>query len=170
VIRAFIGLGSNVGDRLANLVASVAALSAKGVEIVRVSSIYETDPVGPPQDDFLNAAVAVNTELSAQELIETLKSVEQELGREEAPKWGPRVIDLDLLLFGDQTIDEPGLTVPHAELTNRAFALIPVLELDPDLELPSGEPLSAFCERNPPGVRLVAPARELLGDAIAGDG
>ena len=168
--RAFIGLGSNVGDRLANLVASVAALAAKGVEIVQVSSIYETDPVGPPQDDFLNAAAAVNTELSAQDLVATLKSVERELGREEAPKWGPRVIDLDLLLFGEQMIDEPGVTVPHAELTNRAFALVPVLELDPDLELPSGEPLSAYCEKNPPGVRLFAPARELLGDAIAGDG
>jgi 2-amino-4-hydroxy-6-hydroxymethyldihydropteridine diphosphokinase len=168
--RAFIGLGSNTGDRLANLVAGVAALAAKGVEIVRVSSIYETDPVGPPQGDFLNAAAAVNIELSAQDLVTALKEVEHEIGREEAPRWGPRVIDLDLLLYGNQTIDEPGLTVPHAELTNRAFAMVPLLELDPDLELPSGEPLSAFCERNPPGVRPFAPARELLGDAIAGDG
>lgn len=170
MIRAYIGLGSNVGDRLANLVAAVAALAVKGVEIVQVSSIYETDPVGPAQEDFLNAAAAVNTELSAQDLVTTLKSIEQEIGREEAPRWGPRVIDMDLLLYGDQVIDEPGLTVPHAELTNRAFAMVPVLELGPDLELPSGEPLSAFCERNPPGVRSFAPARELLGDAIAGDG
>jgi 2-amino-4-hydroxy-6-hydroxymethyldihydropteridine diphosphokinase len=99
-----------------------------------------------------------------------LKSIEQEIGRQSGPRWGPRILDLDLLLYGNQTIDEPALTVPHAELTNRAFVLVPLLEIDPDLELPSGEPLSAFCEKDPPGVRLFAPPKELLGSAIAGDG
>jgi 2-amino-4-hydroxy-6-hydroxymethyldihydropteridine diphosphokinase len=168
--RAFIGLGSNVGDRLANLVAGLEALAEQGISVAKVSSVYETEPIGPPQDDFLNAAAAIETELKPNELVGVLKSVEQEIGREAGPRWGPRVLDLDLLLYGDQTVDEPDLKVPHAELTNRAFVLVPLLDVDPDLELPSGEPLSAFCEKDPPGVRLFAPPHELLGDAIAGDG
>ena len=168
--RAFLGLGSNVGDRLANLVAAIEALASNGVEVTRVSSVYETDPVGPPQDDFLNAAAAVTTDLPPRELVELLKSIEQELGREGGAHWGPRVIDLDLLLYADQTVDEPDLKVPHEEVTNRAFVMVPLLEIDPDLELPSGEPLSAFCEKNPPGIRRFAEPRALLGDAIAGDG
>lgn len=168
--RAFVGLGSNVGDRLANLVEAVKALGARGLTVGQVSSVYETDPVGPPQDDFLNAAVEVRTELSAADLVAGLKAIEQEIGRTEGEHWGPRVIDLDLLLYGDQMINEPDLMVPHAELTNRAFALVPVLEIDPDVDLPSGEPLSAFCEKNPPGVRLFDTPQSLLGNAIAGDG
>jgi 2-amino-4-hydroxy-6-hydroxymethyldihydropteridine diphosphokinase len=137
---------------------------------VKASSVYETDPVGPPQDDFLNAAAAVETDLTPRELVGVLKSVEEEIGRQAGPRWGPRILDLDLLLYEDRTIDEPALKVPHDELTNRAFVLVPLLEIDPDVELPSGEPLSAFCEKDPPGVRRFAPPHELLGDAIAGDG
>ncbi|MGQ0679615.1 MAG: 2-amino-4-hydroxy-6-hydroxymethyldihydropteridine diphosphokinase [Actinomycetota bacterium] len=161
--RAFVGLGSNVGDRLANLVAAVAALTGKGVEVTILSSVYETVPVGPPQAGFLNAAAEVRTDLSPQELVKVLKQIEEELGREAGERWGPRVIDLDLLLYGERTVDEPELKVPHAEFTNRAFALVPVLEIDPDVELPSGEPLSAFCEKNPPGIRLAGGPGRLLG-------
>lgn len=168
-MRALIGLGSNVGDRLANLVEAVKALGAEGGAVGRVSSVYETAPVGPPQEDFLNAAAEVTTDLSARDLVAVLKSAEQRIGRVPGETWGPRVIDLDLLLYGDEMINEPDLTVPHPELTNRAFALVPVLEIDPDVELPSGEPLAAFCEIDPPGVRLFDEPRSLLGDAIAGD-
>lgn len=162
--RAFIGLGSNLGDRLINLRTAVESLKNKGLDVVVASSVYETDPVGPPQPDYLNAAVAVGYEGTAAELIGLLKQIEGEIGREQSEPWGPRVIDLDLLLFGVQTVVEPGITVPHAELTNRAFALVPILEIDDDVELPSGEPLSAFCEKDPAGVRLFAPPGSLLGD------
>jgi 2-amino-4-hydroxy-6-hydroxymethyldihydropteridine diphosphokinase len=161
--RAFIGLGSNLGDRLQNLATAVRSLKARGLAVLGASSVYETDPVGPPQPDFLNAAIAVGSDMGAVELVALLKQVESEIGREQAERWGPRVIDLDLLLYGDQSVAEPGVTVPHPELTNRAFALVPVLEIDGDVELPSGEPLSAFCENNPAGIRLFAPPNSIFG-------
>lgn len=161
--RAFVGLGSNLGDRLEHLKTAVEILKAKGVAVMEASSVYETDPVGPPQPDFLNAAVAVQTDLPPAELVAVLKQVEAEIGRQQTEKWGPRVVDLDLLLYGKDTVAEPNLTVPHPELTNRAFALVPILEIDDDVELPSGEPLSAFCEKDPAGIRLFAPPGSLLG-------
>ena len=150
---AYIGLGSNLGDRLAHLERAVRALGAKGMAVTAVSSVYETDPVGPPQPDFLNAVCAVSTELSPAEVVRALKEAEDEAGREQRERWGPREIDLDLLLYGEETVDEEGVTVPHPELTRRAFVLVPLLEIAPWIDLPSGEPLSAFCERNPKGVR-----------------
>jgi len=161
--RAYVGLGSNIGDRLAHLKAAVQALESRGIVVEEASSVYETDPVGPPQPDFLNAAVALGAGLPPVELVAALKEVEAEIGRQQAERWGPRVIDLDLLLYGEQTVAEPGITVPHPELTNRAFALVPVLEIDGDVELPSGEPLSAFCEKDPAGIRMFAPPDSLLG-------
>lgn len=161
--RAFVGLGSNLGDRLDNLKRAVEALLEKGLAVMEASSVYETDPVGPPQPDYLNAAVAVDCHLLPAQLVAVLKLVEAEIGREQSERWGPRVIDLDLLLFGEETVAEPGLTVPHAELTNRAFAMVPILEIDNDVELPSGEPLSAFCEKDPAGIRAYAPPSSLLG-------
>ncbi|MGH7426459.1 MAG: 2-amino-4-hydroxy-6-hydroxymethyldihydropteridine diphosphokinase [Candidatus Methylomirabilales bacterium] len=156
-MRAFLGLGSNLGDRMANLRRALRALSALG-EVVAVSSVYETDPVGGPlQPDFLNAACEVETALPALDLVSSLKSIELDLGRRPGVRWGPRPIDLDLLLYGPETFEEPELVVPHAELTKRAFVLVPLLEIAPDLELPSGEPLSAFLEADPLGVRRVAP-------------
>lgn len=161
--RAYVGLGSNLGDRLDNLQRAIELLLEKGLAVMEASSVYETDPVGPPQPDFLNAAVAVDCDLPPSELVAVLKQVEAEIGREQSERWGPRVIDLDLLLYGEETVSEPGLTVPHAELTNRAFALVPVLEIDDDVELPSGEPLSAFCEKDPEGIKVYAPPGSLLG-------
>lgn len=149
--RAFIGLGSNLGDRLANLRTAIEHLR-EHVEVLSLSSVYETDPVGPPQPPFLNAACLIETRLEPAELMNALKQVEQAIGRSKAERWGPREIDLDLLLYGDESIDQVGLVVPHAELTNRSFAMVPILEIDEEVELPSGEPLSAFCERDPQGV------------------
>jgi 2-amino-4-hydroxy-6-hydroxymethyldihydropteridine diphosphokinase len=159
--RAYIGLGSNLGDRLENLARALTCLTARGVRIPATSSVYQTDPVGPSQPDFLNAVAAIDTELGPEQLLILLKSVEVECGRTPGERWGPRVIDLDLLMYDDLMIDRDGLRVPHPQLTNRAFVMVPMLELDPDLELPSGEPLSAFCEPDPPGVARFAPPEAL---------
>ena len=154
---AYIGLGSNLGDRLGYLQAAVAALSAQGLEPAGISSVYESDALGPPQPDYLNAVVSVSTSLSARQLLEALKAVETELGRQHTQRWGPREIDLDLLLYGDEMLEEDGLTVPHPEMTKRSFVLMPLLEIAPGLDLPSGEPAAAFLERDPPGIRRLGP-------------
>jgi 2-amino-4-hydroxy-6-hydroxymethyldihydropteridine diphosphokinase len=133
VTRAYVGLGANLGDREATIRAAVAALSG----VVAVSRLRETDPVGVVgQPPFLNGAVALETVLSPRELLDALFAVERDLGRERRERWGPRTIDLDLLLYGDETIDEPGLTVPHPRLHERRFALEPLLDLDPELAIP----------------------------------
>lgn len=133
-MRAFIGLGSNVGDRLANLRRAVELL-ASSCELVATSSVYDTDPVGPPQDNFLNAVVAVEVELGARELLAELKRIEGEVGRQPRERWGPREVDLDLLLFGDARVHSYDLTLPHPGLAERAFVLVPLAEIAPDLEL-----------------------------------
>jgi 2-amino-4-hydroxy-6-hydroxymethyldihydropteridine diphosphokinase len=145
VTRAYVGLGANLGEREKTLRRAVELLAAEpGIEVVAVSSFRETDPVGYlDQPAFLNGACAVETEVGPRELLERLLAVERDLGRERGtgPRWGPRTIDLDLLLYGDVTVDEPGLTVPHPRLTERSFALEPLLELDPSLHLPDGRAL-----------------------------
>lgn len=153
-MKAYVGLGSNIGDRLDNLKRAVASMRARGLNVLATSSVYQTDPIGPPQPDFLNAAVEIESDLEARDMVALLKEIEAANGREQTERWGPREIDLDLLLLDGQVISESGITVPHPELTNRPFVLVPVLELDPDLELPSGEPLEAFCEANPAGVEF----------------
>ncbi len=145
--RAYVGLGSNVGDREQMLWRAIHMLAFDPeVDVAAVSSIRETDPVGfVDQPPFLNAAVAVETELGPQALLELLLSVERELGRtREGPRFGPRTIDLDLLLYGDEVVDEPGLTVPHPRLHERRFALEPLAELDPDLVVPGAGPVQAL--------------------------
>lgn len=151
---AYIGLGSNVGDRSAYLRKALEGMKSRGIEIVETSSIYETDPVGPPQPDFLNAVCSVETDLSPRDLLRNLKEIERSIGRAEAGRWGPREIDLDLLLYGVETVDEKDFKLPHPELTNRAFVLIPLLEIAPDLELPSGEPLKVYSGQDSAGVRF----------------
>jgi 2-amino-4-hydroxy-6-hydroxymethyldihydropteridine diphosphokinase len=143
---AYLGLGSNIGDREANLREAVVLLrSVEGVEVVACSSIYETeamdDAVG--QRDFYNAAVAIRTTLDPGDLLRACKAIERRLGREPDPaRHAPRPIDVDLLLVGDRELTEPGLVLPHPGLTARRFVLLPLLELDPDLELPGGPPLA----------------------------
>ncbi len=140
--RAFVGLGANLGDREETIRRAVELLGAEpGIEVVAVSTLRETEPVGyAEQPPFLNGAVAVETELGPRELLDRLLSVERELGRArgEGPRFGPRTIDLDLLLYGDRVVDEAGLTVPHPRLAERRFALEPLHELDPSLRLPDG--------------------------------
>jgi 2-amino-4-hydroxy-6-hydroxymethyldihydropteridine diphosphokinase len=142
---AYVGLGSNLGDREATLHEAIARLSEEdGIVLLAVSSVRETDPVGKvDQPRFMNAAVALETTLTPQELLERLLTVERALGRDRSreERWGPRTIDLDLLLHGEETVDEPGLTVPHPRLVERAFVVEPLLELDPDLRLPDGRRL-----------------------------
>ena len=144
-MRAYIGLGSNLGDREATLREALRRLGAlEGIEVAAVSTFRETDPVGKlDQPRFLNAAAALDTSLPPRELLACLLEVERGLGRDRAAeeRWGPRTIDLDLLLYGDETIDVPGLEVPHPRLAERAFVLEPLLELDPSLRLPDGRAL-----------------------------
>lgn len=130
---AYVALGSNLGDREAIIRAAVDALPG----VVAVSELRETEPVGvTAQPPFLNGAVALETDLAARKLLELLLEIERGLGRERRERWGPRTIDLDLLLFGAETLDEPGLTVPHPRLHERRFALEPLAELDPELAVP----------------------------------
>ena len=140
--RAYVGLGANLGDREATIRRAVELLAADPeIEVAAVSSLRETDPVGyADQPRFLNGAAALDTELSPRALLDRLLAVERELGRVrgERPRFGPREIDLDLLLYGDRVVDEPGLTVPHPRLAERRFALEPLHELDPGLRLPDG--------------------------------
>ena len=137
--RAYVGLGANLGDRERTLRDAVAALAAEdGIEVVAVSTLRETEPVGVgEQPRFLNGAAALETTLTASELLDRLLAVEQRFGRIRVPgEHGPRTLDLDLLLYGDDRIEEPGLTVPHPRLHERRFVLEPLAELAPGLVVP----------------------------------
>jgi 2-amino-4-hydroxy-6-hydroxymethyldihydropteridine diphosphokinase len=138
VTRAFVGLGSNLGDREGTLRAAVDALGGEGVEVVGVSTLRETDPVGVGEQPlFLNGAAELETTLTAHELLDLLLEIEQRLGRVRVPgEHGPRTLDLDLLLYGDEEIEEPGLSVPHPRLHERRFVLEPLAELAPGLVIP----------------------------------
>jgi 2-amino-4-hydroxy-6-hydroxymethyldihydropteridine diphosphokinase len=135
-VRVYIGLGSNLGDRMANLGRGVEAIG-RSVRIEALSSVYETEPWGyEEQPKFLNAALVGRTGLSALRLLEALKAAETEVGRKAIFKWGPRVFDADLLFYGDEVIDLPELKVPHPRLHERAFVLAPLAEVAADLAHP----------------------------------
>jgi len=137
----YLGLGSNVGDRRANLQAAVGALDAHGVRVQASSSVYDTDPVGEvlDQPSFLNACLRVATGLAPLALLDAAKAVERALGRTAAGvRHGPRSIDVDVLLLGERTLVHERLTLPHEQLLTRRFVLIPMLELDPELVMPDG--------------------------------
>ena len=163
--RALIGLGSNVGDRLQFLQRAVKQLGeTSGVQVRDVSSVYETDPVGPAaQAWFLNAVVAADTSLNPVTLLQQTQAIERALGRETTYHWGPRTIDLDILLYGDTQVNTATLTIPHAELCQRAFVMIPLLELVPGLVLPDGTEVSACLSKlmPPQQVRPFASAAAL---------
>ena len=144
--RAYVGLGANLGSREDTLRRALELLGrAPGVDILAVSELRETEPVGViEQPRFLNGAAALETSLSAGELLDLLLEVERTLGRVRDERWGPRLIDLDLLLYGAETIDEPGLDVPHPRLHERRFALEPLAELDPELVIPGRGRVSAL--------------------------
>lgn len=149
--RAYVGLGSNLGDREATLRAVVAELAATpGVEVMAVSTFVDTEPVGYlDQPRFLNGVVVVETDLPARRLLDLLLAVEARFGRDRAavPAQGPRTLDLDLLLYGDARIDEDGLRVPHPRLHERAFVLGPLLEVAPGLEVPGKGTVEAILAR-----------------------
>jgi 2-amino-4-hydroxy-6-hydroxymethyldihydropteridine diphosphokinase len=148
-VIGYVGLGSNEGDRLANLRAARSALGRHGIEVLASSSAYETAPQGEVTDqpDFLNACLKIRTSLGPEELLDACKAVERELGRVPGgPRHGPRPIDVDVLLLGDLEHRSEGLTLPHAEVTSRRFVLEPLLELDPHLTLPGGAPLTRYLD------------------------
>ncbi len=133
-ICVYLGLGTNLGDREENLAQAVKGLDAgPELTVLRTSSIYETAPWGlTGQPDFLNMVAEISTTLSPRQLLDRVKDLERELGREHSPPFGPRLIDVDILLYGDSVVDEPDLHIPHASLHLRAFALVPLAELAPD--------------------------------------
>ena len=132
MMQVFLGLGSNLGNRQHNLAQAIARLAAlPDTEVRKRSSIYESKPIGPEQPDFLNAAIEIKTSLAPSALLTECKRIERELGRVDGPRWGPRPLDIDLLL-ADQIVAEPQLQVPHLELHKRAFALLPMCELAPE--------------------------------------
>jgi 2-amino-4-hydroxy-6-hydroxymethyldihydropteridine diphosphokinase len=137
-----LGLGSNVGDRRANLQAAVDLLPQHDVRVLASSSVYDTEPVGEvlDQPEFLNAVIRIETGLDPEALLDACKAVERELGREAGGvRHGPRPIDVDLLLLGDVEFSSVRLTLPHAQVTARRFVLVPLLELDPEVTLPDGQ-------------------------------
>jgi 2-amino-4-hydroxy-6-hydroxymethyldihydropteridine diphosphokinase len=130
----YLGLGSNLGDRAANLWEAVRRIEGlPGTRVRRRSPLYETAPVGPvKQGWFLNAVVAINTATPPSDLLAAAKEIEREVGRQEGVRWGPRVVDVDILLYGDERVATAELTLPHVELWNRLFVLIPLLDVLPE--------------------------------------
>jgi 2-amino-4-hydroxy-6-hydroxymethyldihydropteridine diphosphokinase len=165
----YLGLGSNVGDRVEHLRAAIAMLRERGVDVEAVSSLYETEPVGEvlDQPDFLNAAIRIRTDLGPEALLDVCKEIEVEHGRAlNAPRHSPRPLDIDLLLLADVELSAERLTLPHREVLTRRFVLAPLLELDPKLALPDGTRLADALESLGPGQRA---ARVGSLDDPAGD-
>jgi 2-amino-4-hydroxy-6-hydroxymethyldihydropteridine diphosphokinase len=150
VTRAYVGLGANLGDREATLRKAIDLLAEEArIDVVAVSELRETDPVGVvEQPRFLNGAAELETTLSPRGLLDALLRIERTLGRvRDGVRWGPRTVDLDLLVFGNEEVDEPGLRVPHERLDERRFALEPLAELDPDLVVPGRGTVSELLAR-----------------------
>ncbi len=138
---AFLGLGANIGDREASISAALRALDeTPKIQVTQVSSLYETAPVGMTrQPDFLNVVARICTHLIPDELLTTILHLENQMGRVRTERWGPRVIDIDVLLYGDRQISRPGLSVPHPRLSERAFVLVPLAEIAPRTRIPGLE-------------------------------
>ena len=153
MLRVYLGLGANLGDRLDTLQRAVDLLATHGVRAVASSRVWATTPLGGPPDqpEFLNVVVAVDPdEMPPADVLAAANAVEAELGRVRDVRWGPRTIDIDVLLWGDLRSEDPALTIPHPHMHERAFVVMPLLDLDPDVRLPDGRRL----------VELAAPAGE----------
>ncbi len=163
--QAYIGLGGNLGDREAALSQACDLIGG----VIGRSGIFQTEPIGPEQPAFLNQVILIETQLDPGQLLQHLLDIELQLGRERrGARWGPRTIDLDLLLMGDRIVDRPGLKVPHPHLTQRSFVLVPLLELTPDLRHPvSAQPLRDCLEalRESDDWTWIEPHKEPHGDA-----
>jgi len=132
MVAVYIGLGSNIGQRKKNILRALKLLSKEGrIKVIKKSSVYETRAVGPRQRNFFNSVVKAKTGLSPNETLKELKKIEKIMGRKKTRRWGPRIIDLDLLFYGDKVIETKGLTVPHKEIRNRQFVLDPLCEIAP---------------------------------------
>jgi 2-amino-4-hydroxy-6-hydroxymethyldihydropteridine diphosphokinase len=151
-MRAFVGVGSNLGDRWAHLGAAARALrAAPGVAVVRASRVWDTEPVGPPQPRYLNAVLELETSRTPEALLALLQAVERAAGRKRGVRWGARTLDLDLLLVGNRVVHGAGLRIPHPGLGRRRFVLAPLAELAPDLVVPeAGFTVAELLERAPP--------------------
>ncbi|WP_310618441.1 2-amino-4-hydroxy-6-hydroxymethyldihydropteridine diphosphokinase [Flexibacterium corallicola] len=151
MITCALGLGSNLGDSNAYIKSAISILDqTPDIEVIATSSHYRTPPWGPvPQDDYRNCCVTIRTSLSAQELLRTCLGVEEDLGRTREERWGPRTIDIDLLLYGDQTVQDEGLEVPHPRMAERAFVLIPLAEIWPDAHIGNGLTVQAALKTCP---------------------
>ncbi len=138
--KAFIGAGSNQGDKVQNINRALELLNSNpAVSLLKVASLYKTEPVGYTQQDwFVNTVAEIETSLNPRELLDLLMSIERKMGRRRLIRWGPRNIDLDILLYDTLTIKEPDLEIPHPRLTERAFVVVPLAEIYPDLILPGG--------------------------------
>lgn len=157
---SYIGIGSNVGDRAGFCRSAVSALdAAAGVSVLATSSLYATAPLGgPPQRSFVNVAARIDTDLEPRALLETCQRIEQRLGREPSDiRWGPRVVDLDILLYDNEKISEPDLEIPHPRLRERRFVLVPLLEIDPGLADPWETPLADSLDEAEGDVELLEP-------------
>ncbi|MFP3953233.1 MAG: 2-amino-4-hydroxy-6-hydroxymethyldihydropteridine diphosphokinase [Candidatus Acetothermia bacterium] len=137
MVDAYIGLGSNLGKRRNNIDNSISLLARIGdLKVVDKASFYETEPVGPVQPWFVNTAIRIETDLEGQRLLSLCKEVEKRIGRIDSLNWGPRLVDLDILLVGSEITHEDSLDVPHPEIQNRRFVLLPLVEINPDLVHP----------------------------------
>lgn len=160
-VRAFLGLGSNLGDRARTLRAAREWLSRHQVRIIRHSRVYESPPWGKTdQPPFLNQVVEVETTLSPHALLSLCHEVEQALGRVRRERWGPRAIDVDILLYNDLVMATADLVVPHPEMRRRAFVLVPLAEIAPELRLPSGETVGALLAALPDRSAVLAISHE----------
>lgn len=165
--RVYLGLGSNLAEPLAQLRAALAALAAlPRSALIAVSSFYASDPLGPAdQPRYVNAVAALDTALAPLELLDALQAIELQQGRErKAERWGPRTLDLDILLFGERLLDEPRLRVPHYHLHARPFVLYPLAEIAPNLRLADGRSLSDLLAACPFAGLERLPAASLNGD------
>ncbi len=163
-VRAHLGLGANLGDPRQNVLGAIERLAAPEVRLLRRARLYRSPPLGPPgQPDYVNTAVEVETTLSPRQLLEHAKAVERALHRVTTVRWGPRTVDVDLLLYGDGRVDEPDLVIPHRELSRRAFVLAPLADLVPTRVVPGlGRTVGALLSDLP----AEANALELLDDAV----
>lgn len=144
--QVFLGLGSNIGNRIEYLEKAIKALKdIPEIKVINISSVYETEPFGSiDQDRFLNMVIKIETTLRPNELLAITMAIEKNLDRIRTIRWGPRTIDIDILLYDNEIIKTRDLTIPHIGLTERAFVLVPLLEIDPYIKLPSGEPLKNY--------------------------
>jgi len=150
MISAYLSIGSNIGDRIANLQGAIDGLRLYKIEVVAISSVYETEPVGGVvQDDFLNLAVSIKTTLSAYDLLDKIHEIEQKFHRKRLIHWGPRSIDLDILYYANDVFNDERLIVPHPEIKNRQFVLIPLLEIaDDELKIKVKQMLEKTSDQN----------------------